>query len=96
MGLVIRKNRQQKFSQEHLPQASPSTPDSSRQLNIFLHYRDSLGMYSAQIRVLKQVHQERFATFLQCLNGLRLPAVSLAAYIDHTQGNLSDLSGISV
>jgi len=51
-------------------QTIPSNP--SRQLHILLHNRHSLRMYRQQIRILKQMHQVRLRSFLQCHQCLRL------------------------
>jgi len=48
-------------------------------------------MYSAQIRILKQVDHESLATLLQRLDRLRLPAERLAVCGDHREGYLTDL-----
>ena len=47
-----------------LSQSTPSSPDSPCELHVLLHYRDSLCMYGAQVRVLEKMDQERLATFL--------------------------------
>ena len=46
--------------------------DSSRQLNIFRHDGDPLGVDGAQVGVFKQASQVRFGRLLQRQDGVRL------------------------
>ena len=48
------------------------TTNSSRQLNIFWHDRDALGVNRAQVGVFKQASQVRFGRFLQRQDSVRL------------------------
>ena len=43
---------------------TPSPSNPPRQLNILLHNGDSFCMNSAQIRILEQMHQKGFSSFL--------------------------------
>jgi len=58
-----------------LAQTTPSTSDSSCQLDVFLHNGDSFRVNGAQIGVFEEVDQKGFGGFLQCHDGLTLPAV---------------------
>ena len=49
--------------------------DSSRQLQVSNHNRDTLGVNSTEERVLKESHQVRLAGALQRLEGIRRPSV---------------------
>ena len=48
------------------------TTNSSRQLNIFWHDRDALGVNRAQVGVFKQASQVRLGRFLQRQDSVRL------------------------
>jgi hypothetical protein len=68
-------------------------PDASYppgQLDVLLHDGDALGVDGAEVRVLKQVHQEGLGRLLQRQNRLRLPAQLLARW-PAIQGYLADL-----
>lgn len=57
-----------------LPQATPRPSNPPRKLDILLHNSNSFRMYSAQIRIFKEVHEEGFGGFLERHDGLGLPA----------------------
>jgi hypothetical protein len=73
--------------------AAPDAPDSPCKLYVFLHQGDPLGVYSAQLRVLKQMYHEGLCGFLQRLDGLALPS-KLFARRTTIQSNFSNLSSI--
>lgn len=57
--------------------ATPYPAYPARELYIFLHDGDPLGMNRTQIGIFKQVYQEGLGCFLECLDGLRLPSIIL-------------------
>ena len=57
-----------------LSKTAPSSTYPSCQLDIFRLNGDALGVDSAKIRILEQVHYERLCALLQRLDSLRLPA----------------------
>lgn len=69
--------------------AAPDAPDSPCKLYVFLHQGDPLGVYSAQLRVLKQMYHEGLCGFLQRLDGLALPS-KLFARRTTIQSNFSN------
>lgn len=52
------------------------TPDTSSQLDVFRHDGHTLGVNSAQVRVLEEAHQVRLASFLQYNHITTLPLAS--------------------
>ena len=78
-----------------LSQASPSSPDSPRQLDILLHDGHSLRVYGAQIRVLEEVHHEGFGAFLQRHDGLRLPSQRFVVRRER-DGDFTDLRWVAI
>ena len=65
------------------------TTNSSRQLNIFWHDRDALGVNRAQVGVFKQASQVRFGRFLQRQDSVRLESqVSLEILGDFSDQSL--------
>lgn len=70
--------------------SSPSSSQSSRQLDIFLLDGDALGVNCAQVCVVEEIHQEGLGGFLQRKESLRLPSARpiLSRY---ALCNLSDL-----
>lgn len=77
-----------------LAQTTPDTTDSPSKLDIFLHDGDTLRMQGAQVRVFEKVDKESLCSFLEGLNGMRLPA-QLRANIggEQLQRNLAHQSG---
>lgn len=74
-----------------LPKATPRTSDPPRQLDILLHYGDTLGVDGAQVGVFEQVDHECLGGFLKGLYGLALPAQGVA--IDGEEGE-TDFSNL--
>jgi hypothetical protein len=70
--------------------STPSTSNSPRKLNIFLHNGNPLGMNGAQIGILEKMDKEGFGGFLKSLNCLRLPAHTFALRTI-IKSNFSDL-----
>lgn len=60
--------------QSRSSQSTPTTTNPPRKLEILLHDSNTLGMYSTQICVFKEMDQESFRGFLEGHDGLRLPA----------------------
>lgn len=86
-----RNSSPQKSHRVQSPQPAPRPPNPPRQLNVLLHNRHPLRVDRAQIRILKQVHQERFGALLQRLDRLRLPSHAFAAQRDGREGDFADL-----
>lgn len=64
----------------HLTKTTPRPANPARKLDILLHDGHALRVDGAQIRVFEQVDQECLRCFLECLDGVRLPAELGAAF----------------
>lgn len=72
-------------------QPTPQPPYPPRQLNVLLHNRHPLRMYSTQIGVFKQVHHKRLRRLLQRLYRVRLPPQHACAAGDFVDCDFADL-----
>ncbi|KAJ6264706.1 hypothetical protein Dda_0856 [Drechslerella dactyloides] len=90
--LVLEGCRPEYSAQQDLAEPAKGTADAARQLDVLLHDGHPLGVYRAQVRVLKQVDEEGFGGLLQGLQGLALPAHRVGGAVEVRVDNV-DLLG---
>lgn len=77
-----------------LSETAPRPPQPPCQLHVLRHERNTLGMDSAQVRVLEQVHKERLRRLLQSQDGRGLPPQLTRPTGREVEGDFADL-GVS-
>lgn len=64
-----------KCTSPDLDRRTPSCAQTTSELYVFLLYGDALGVDSAKVCVVEEVHEEGFCGFLEGYNGLTLPPI---------------------